>query len=44
MLSFLDLGERLAAVALVDHLQDPDDRPPDAHGHAEHRLGHVASL
>ena len=36
-----DLGEDAVPLLLVDHLDDPDDDPPDADGHAQDRLGHV---
>ena len=36
-----NLGEDAVPLLLVDHLDDSDDDPSDADGHAQDRLGHV---
>ena len=41
---FIFLHEDSIPSSLVDHLHHPDDRPPDADGHAEHGHGVVTSL
>ena len=38
------LGEHFPVPFLVDHLHHPDDRPPDANGHAQDGLGDIPSL